>query len=427
MHSSDNLFAQALAAADVVSISEEKLTRSGNHLRGRCPLCKASAKRQEGGAFSYDRTRKTWKCWSCTPRRHDLIDLEHKLRGKPEETLRDAALRILGRTAEPVDVEKDRAQRRALAEEAAAADERTRRWKQAMALSLWRDALPAAGSIVETYLRSRGISGLVLEEALKQVRFHPGAYHHGPTANPVTAPAMVGLRMTRLGPTGGVHVTYLQDDGSGKTTMDPQRRVWGPPSREDADGIMHPGGVWLTSPRAEGPLIVAEGIETALAAAMELGIPCRVVATLSLHNLQGGYEPDSRGRYDLKNLRPNPLLPAFTWPEPADAPWGAPIICVDRDMTPVPIMTVGDDDETVEETLSGDDRALLSALLASAAWIESGAAWVSPVAPCTAGWDFGDQRQARLAGILNRPAMMEIGLIPGDLVGSSISEFESHR
>lgn len=350
-HSKDKLFEKATAAADVVAISGEKLTRSGNHLRGRCPLCKASAKRKEGGAFTYNRTTKTWKCWSCTERRHDLIDLEHKLHGKPGETLRDAAMRILGRTTEPVDVEKDRAERRALAEAASAAEERTRRWKLSMALSFWRDALPAAGTIVETYLRARGISGWVLEEALKQVRFYPGAYHHGPTANPVTAPAMVGLRMTRFGPTGGVHITYLREDGSGKTEMEPQRRVWGPPSREDEDGIMHPGGVWLTSPRAEGPLIVAEGIETALSAAMELGIPCRIVATLSLNNLQGGYEPDSRGRYDLGDLRPNPLLPAFTWPEPEDAPWGAPIICVDRDMSPVPIMTVGEDDESCRDHL----------------------------------------------------------------------------
>ena len=191
-----------------------------------------------------------------------------------------------------------------------------------MALSLWRDALPAAGTPVETYLRGRGISGRPLAEALKQVRYHPAAYHSGPIANPVTAPAMIGLLMTPFGPTGGVHATYLSADGKTKTHLDPQRRKWGPPGRMDDDGVIHPGGVWLTPPTSEGPLVCGEGIETTLSAACEIGIPVRAVAALDLDALQGGLQADSRGRHDLRNLQRNALLPAFTWPEPAEAPWG---------------------------------------------------------------------------------------------------------
>lgn len=69
-------------------------------------------------------------------------------------------------------------------------------------------------------------------------------------------------------------------------------------------------------------------------------------------------------------------------------------------------------DEAIEEVLDADMRAMLCAVLASAAWIEAGARWVTPIAPCSKGWDFNDQRQARLAGALgNRPAVLEVGLI----------------
>lgn len=89
------------------------------------------------------------------------------------------------------------------------------------------------------------------------------------------------------------------------------------------------------------------------------------------------------------------------------------MICLDRDMTPIKIRTNGQDDEAVEEVLDADMRAMLCAVLASAAWIEAGARWVSPIAPCSAGWDFNDQRQARLAGLLgDRPGVIEVGLLP---------------
>lgn len=408
-----DLFELALLVADMEAIAGVKLYRSGNRLRGSCPLCKASPKRKDGGAFSVDPVKKTWKCWGCDVRGGDAVDLEHRLHSRLDQTLRDAAIRIVGEDPASIDVKKARAEREALARQADADNERTRLWKAAMALSLWRDALPAAGTPVETYLRGRGISGRPLAEALKQVRYHPAAYHSGPIADPVTAPAMIGLLMTPFGPTGGVHATYLSADGKTKTHLDPQRRKWGPPGRMDDHGVVHPGGVWLTPPTSEGPLVCGEGIETTLSAACEIGIPVRAVAALDLDALQGGLQPDSRGRHDLRNLQRNALLPAFTWPEPAAAPWGSPMICLDRDMTPIKIRTNGPDDEAVEEVLDADMRAMLCAVLASAAWTEAGARWVTPIAPCNAGWDFNDQRHARLAGLLgDRPGVIEVGLLP---------------
>jgi hypothetical protein len=151
--------------------------------------------------------------------------------------------------------------------------------------------------------------------------------------------------------------------------------------------------------------VVGEGIETSLSAACLTGIPCRVVATLDLDNLQGGYLTDSRGRVDLRALEPNPLLPAFTWPEPEDKPWGAPIICLDRDMGPVKIRVAGDDNVDEEEWLNADDRATLCAALAAAAWITSGARWIMFAVP-PADMDVNDQHQAILANQL--PAELRI-------------------
>src|SRR3990167_9319768 len=219
-----DLFELALLVADMEAIAGVKLYRAGQRPRGSCPLCKASPKRKDGGAFSVDPVKKTWKCWGCDVRGGGAGDLEHRLHSKLGETLRDAAIRIVGEDPASIDVKKARAEREALARQADADNERTRLWKAAMAVSLWRDALPAAGTPVETYLRGRGISGRPLAEALTQVRYHPAAYHSGPIANPVTAPAMIGLLMTPFGPTGGVHATYLSADGKTKTHLDPQRR-----------------------------------------------------------------------------------------------------------------------------------------------------------------------------------------------------------
>ncbi|MDQ7813877.1 hypothetical protein, partial [Brevundimonas sp.] len=289
------------------------------------------------------------------------------------------------------------AELQARADENAARKERSRAFKAAMALSLWREGLPAAGTPVETYLRARGIHGAALEAMLGQLRFHPQAYHSGDTARPVAAPAMVGLIMTPEGPTGGVHVTYLSCDGARKADLSPSRKVWGPTNRLDATGVARPGGVWLTSPFAPGPLIVGEGIETTGAGGSMIGLPCRMVATLSLDALQGAYLTDSRGRVDLSDLQPDPMLPAFTWPEPADQPWGAPILCIDRDMKPIRIRTAGDQDEDDEEILDADGRAVVCAALAAAAWIIAGARWLAFAIP-PRDMDINDQLMASHAG-----------------------------
>jgi hypothetical protein len=416
MTGTGDVFAEARQQCAVADVAGVTLVPEGSGERGWCPLCKASKDKKKRdlatGAFQVDATGRRWKCHSCTPRWHDVIDLEHFLRSGPTDTPRHAALRLVGQLP-PSTVKApapSAAELQAQAAENAARKERSRAFKAAMAVSLWREGLPAAGSPVEAYLRARGIHGVALAAMLSQLRFHPRAYHSGDTARPVVAPAMVGLIMTPDGPTGGVHVTYLSADGAQKADLAPSRKVWGPTSRIDAAGIARPGGVWLTSPLAPGPLIVGEGIETTGAGGAMIGLPCRMVATLSLDALQGAYLTDSRGRVDLSDLQPDPMLPAFTWPEPADQPWGAPILCIDRDMKPIRIRTAGDQDEDDEEILDADGRAVVCAALAAAAWIISGARWLAFAIP-PRDMDINDQLMASHSG--NAPGYLRLVSLTG--------------
>lgn len=121
-----------------------------------------------------------------------------------------------------------------------------RAWR---ARSLWSETVPIHGSIAETYLRGRGIS-CALPDTL---RFHPTCWH--PTAQ--RFPALVA----RVDGSDdfAVHRTYLLHSGIGKADAEPQKAMLG--------GVKG-GAVQLMS--APGPLVVAEGIETALSLACGL-------------------------------------------------------------------------------------------------------------------------------------------------------------
>lgn len=406
----DDLFERALKHGDIEQISGEKLKQGGAHMRGACPLCKASENRKDGGgAFAYSETTGRWKCFSCTAKWSDIIDLEHRLRSVGGETIRDAAMRIVNDMAGSKSERKTNAVDRAKADEDLA---RKKRWRAALAVRTWGEAVSARGSLVETYLRSRNIYGKPLEDALDQVRFHPSAYHSGPSKNPVLAPAMILLRMAPGGPTGGIHNTYLLPDGSGKTALPDQRKMFGPQSRIGSDGVDRPGGLWLTRPDAVGSLIVGEGAETVLSAACEMGGgPFRSVATGSLDALQGGWATDASGALNLADFEPCPHRTAFTWPDPPQNPWGIPYIALDRDMGAMRAHLIGADGIMAPGSISPEARAMLCGVLASHAWIKSGAPAVIPIMPLKEGWDFNNQLEARVAGELIEKGVIKLGVM----------------
>jgi phage/plasmid primase-like uncharacterized protein len=109
----------------------------------------------------------------------------------------------------------------------------------------------------------------------QQLRFHPGATHPAAEGR---FPALVALvRRAEDGEPVAVHRTYLAADGSGKAAIEPQKATLGPV----AGGV-----VMLHRPGDAAPLILAEGIETALAASALMQAPAwAAVAAGNLANL----------------------------------------------------------------------------------------------------------------------------------------------
>jgi putative DNA primase/helicase len=116
------------------------------------------------------------------------------------------------------------------------------------ALRMWGATLPAAGTVVETYLRSRGI----VIPVPATVRFHAAMRH--PSGH--VWPAMVAL--VTCGTNGApvaIHRTFLARDGQGKAPVGPSKMMFGP----CRGGAVRLGAIG-------DRLMIAEGIETALSA-----------------------------------------------------------------------------------------------------------------------------------------------------------------
>lgn len=84
---------------------------------------------------------------------------------------------------------------------------------------------PIGGTLVEAYLRGRGITAL---HGCGNLRYHPRCYYrpdeHGPTE---TWPAMIGVVTDLSDRITGAHRTWLAPDGSGKAPIDIQRKAMG--------------------------------------------------------------------------------------------------------------------------------------------------------------------------------------------------------
>lgn len=152
--------------------------------------------------------------------------------------------------------------------------------RERQAHDLWRDAQPITGTVAETYLRGRAIT-CALSETL---RFHPGAWH-GATAR--RYPALVALVEGSDG--FATHRTYLSADGTGKAAIDPAKAMLGATAG---------GAVRITD--GSGPLVVAEGIETALS--LGCGLlrgPATIWAALSTSGIRGLRLPTQPARLTI--------------------------------------------------------------------------------------------------------------------------------
>lgn len=135
------------------------------------------------------------------------------------------------------------------------------------ALNIWQVAIPAFGTLVETYLQSRGLH-LPLPPS---IRFHKGLKH--PRGG--IWPAMIGLVTRGIDDVPlALHRTFLRPDGRGKAPVEPQKMMLGP---------CRGGTVRLA--QADHVLMVGEGIETCLAAMQATARPAW--AALSTSSLRG--------------------------------------------------------------------------------------------------------------------------------------------
>ena len=153
--------------------------------------------------------------------------------------------------------------------------------KVTRALDAWRNATPAAGSLVERYLQSRGITCPIPTS----IRFLPRQRNWSDDG---TYPTMISLVQRVLGDDdhaalerdpslidAGAHFTFLQGGGPDgpvvKAATDASKLTL---------GQLRHGGVWLTPVETIGEqLAVAEGIETALSVMQITKLP--TVAALS--------------------------------------------------------------------------------------------------------------------------------------------------
>jgi len=202
----------------------------------------------------------------------------------------------------------------AIRQRAVARDSAERLAKIADAQSLWRSALPATGTLAETYARSRGIA-CPLPRSVRFARTWAWKdYATGETGPDI--PAMIGAVQDVAGNLVGVQRIFLSDNGMGKAAMPAPKRSLGqiqhcalrlgPPAREiivcegPEDGLtlaqMLPGvSVWVAlgtslMPTLELPAIVesvtlagdnnAPGRAAIESAAKAIVATCRTVRTM---------------------------------------------------------------------------------------------------------------------------------------------------
>lgn len=153
--------------------------------------------------------------------------------------------------------------------------------RENQARRIWAETLPIEGMPAETYLGTRGI-GFAIPGT---IRFHPACWH-GATAQRL--PAMVAL--IEGGQGFAVHRTYLRQDGTAKADVSPAKAMLG-----NARG----GAVRLLWHVPGAPLMIAEGIETALSLVALCPFPANVWAALSTSGIKGLALPRAPGRLTI--------------------------------------------------------------------------------------------------------------------------------
>lgn len=141
---------------------------------------------------------------------------------------------------------------------------------------------PIAGTVVETYLRQRGITDL---HGIGSLRFHPRCYYRAETDAPTEVwPAMIAAVTDLQGSITGAHRTWLDPSGRDKAPVDTPRRAMG-----------HLLGHAVRFGPASDVMAAGEGIETLLS--LRCALPnMAMLAALSAAHLAAILFPESLRR-----------------------------------------------------------------------------------------------------------------------------------
>lgn len=213
-----------------------KLQRRGHELQACCPF--HADRTPSFYVFANDRR---FICFGCGAQ-GDVLDVVQRVH---HVGLREAVSLLGGGTLPMV------------APAPATSVEKPRRRDEA--LSIWREAAPAPGTPVETYLRARGITSAI-PRSLRFARLRYG--RKGPLH-----PVMVALVASADNQAIGIQRTYLNEAGTGKAAVSKAKLSLGSVK----------GGAIRLAPCA-ARLVVCEGIEDGFTLQQQMGLAVWVAA-----------------------------------------------------------------------------------------------------------------------------------------------------
>jgi len=258
------LEAKAMPVEDVLSrLGIGGLQRAGQEMIGPCPLC--------GGTDRFGINLKTKKflCRHGDMKGGDVIALvmQHENISFPE-----ALTWLCGEATTAVDPkERERRLAKARAAERRAQEESARYRAEAVAHAkrIWAKSRPGSDGVVAAYLRARGIDVAAIggvPAALRFVLDHPYRKTIKGVKADLRGPAMIAGVLAPSGELRAVHQTWVSPDAPhGKRRIVVGETVF--PSKL-VRGSKKGGAIRLITPRGARVLVVGEGIETTLSAAV---------------------------------------------------------------------------------------------------------------------------------------------------------------
>lgn len=295
------------------------LRRMGSTFRGPCPWCGGS---DRASKFSVLPAAQKWNCHECG-RGSDVIGFLQEYEGLtfPE------AIEELGGVVELSPADRKKLAKKAESEKKK--DAKRNAEKLIKARGIWDATLDGEGSLVDAYLRYRGIPMDKMPYGWpKALRFHPSLdYWHVPkAAAPVkihTGPAMIAAIVGIDGAFMGVHCTWIEEQGRGKKKLlDPRGVIL---NAKKIQGFQWGGAIRLTPRHPQ--MISGEGIETTLSGLYGLTFgkngPYSAWCGISLNNMSGGavgvsttHPKDAKKR--VPPVTPDPDRPGMILPDWAE-------------------------------------------------------------------------------------------------------------